>query len=285
VAKERGAKLVLLPLDVEGRIDLERARALIGERCKVLAFTWVSNVLGAVNPVRELAALGKARGALVFVDAAQAAPHFPLQLKDMGVDAAAFSAHKMLGPTGVGCLWADESVLAAMPPWQGGGSMISRVSPELVTWNRLPWKFEAGTPDIAGVVGFGAAVKYLKDLGWEGLRSHEEGLCAYALERLSTAEGLTLFGPRQARDRVGVFSFSLQGVDPGDAGALLDAQGIEVRVGHHCAQPLMEELHVPGLIRASAYLYNTTAEIDALVTGLKRAVSKLRPAAPTAAKA
>jgi cysteine desulfurase / selenocysteine lyase len=285
VARERGAKLVLLPLDAEGRIDVAAARGLIGGRCKVLAFTWVSNVLGGVNPVRELAALGHARGAMVFVDAAQAAPHFPLGLKDLGVDAAAFSAHKMLGPTGVGCLWAKESLLEAMPPWQGGGSMISRVTPELVTWTRLPWKFEAGTPNIADVVAFGAAVKYLKDLGWDALREHEESLCAYGLEQLAGVEGLKLYGPKQAKDRVAVFSFALEGVDAGDAGALLDAQGIEVRVGHHCAQPLMDSLGLAGLIRASAYLYNTREELDALVAGLKRAVSKLRPASPAAAKA
>ncbi|HTB22318.1 MAG TPA: SufS family cysteine desulfurase [bacterium] len=285
IAKERGAKLVLLPLDAAGRIDLGSARALITERCKVLAFTWVSNVLGGVNAVGELAALGKAKGAMVFVDAAQAAPHFPLNLAQCGADAAAFSAHKMLGPTGVGVLWAREALLEAMPPWQGGGSMISSVSPELVTWNRLPWKFEAGTPNIADVVAFGAAVKYLKAIGWEALRAHEEALCAYALKKLAGVDGLKLYGPSGPRDRVAVFSFSLAGVDAGDAGALLDAQGIEVRVGNHCAQPLMEELCVPGLIRASAYLYNSPGEIDALVAGLERVVSKLRPAASAAAKA
>jgi cysteine desulfurase/selenocysteine lyase len=285
VAKETGAKLVLLPLDEDGRIDVERARALITERCKVLAFTWVSNVLGGVNSVRELALLGREKGALVFVDAAQAAPHFPLNLKDLGVDAAAFSAHKMLGPTGVGVFWARESVLAAMEPWQGGGSMISRVTPELVTWNRLPWKFEAGTPNIADVVAFGAAVKYLKDLGWEDLRAHEAELTAYGLERLAEVEGLKLYGPKTPLGRVAVFSFALEGVDATDAGALLDAQGIEVRVGHHCAQPLMDSLGVAGLIRASAYLYNTREEIDALVAGLNKVVSRLREPSSGAAKA
>jgi len=285
VAKERGAKLVLLPLDQAGRIDVGAARALITERCKVLAFTWVSNVLGGVNAVEELAALGKARGALVFVDAAQAAPHFALRLAERGVDAAAFSAHKMLGPTGVGCLWAREALLESMPPWQGGGSMISSVSPDLVTWNRLPWKFEAGTPNIADVVAFGAAIKYLKNLGWDALQAYEDGMTTYALQKLARVDGLKLYGPKEPKDRVAVFSFSLDGVDASDAGALLDAQGIEVRVGHHCAQPLMDSLCVAGLIRASAYLYNTTAEIDALVSGLEKVVSKLRPAAASAAKA
>jgi cysteine desulfurase/selenocysteine lyase len=278
VAKERGAKLVMLPLDASGRVDLGRAAALIGPRTKVLAFAWVSNVLGGVNPARELLALGQAQGALTFVDAAQAAPHFPLALTDLGCDAAAFSAHKMLGPTGVGVLWAREALLAAMRPWQGGGSMISRVTPELITWNRLPWKFEAGTPNIADVVAFGAALKFLKDLGWEGIAAHEAKLTAYGLERLKAVPGLKLHGPAEAKDRVAVFSFELDGVDPTDAGALLDAQGIEVRVGHHCCQPLMDSLGVAGLIRASAYLYNTEAELDRLAEGLTRIVRRLGPA-------
>jgi cysteine desulfurase/selenocysteine lyase len=284
IARETGAKLVYLPLDADGRIDLGAARTLVGPRCKVLAFAWVSNVLGGINPVRALAALGKAQGALVFVDAAQAAPHFALNLKDSGVDAAAFSAHKMLGPTGVGVLWAQETLLAAMPPWQGGGSMISRVTQDLVTWNRLPWKFEAGTPNIADVVAFGAAVKYLKTLGWEALRAHEADLTAYALKKLRGVDGLRLYGPAGPEERVAVFSFSLDGVDPTDAGALLDAQGIEVRAGHHCAQPLMDALGVQGLVRASAYLYTTRGEIDALATGLEKVLSRLRPASSSAAK-
>jgi cysteine desulfurase/selenocysteine lyase len=201
------------------------------------------------------------------------------------VDAAAFSAHKMLGPTGVGVLWAREELLEAMPPWQGGGSMIRNVSRDLVTWNRLPWKFEAGTPNIADVVAFGAAIKYLKDLGWEALQAYEAGLTTYALRKLAGVEGLKLFGPAAPEDRVAVFSFSLAGVDPFDAGALLDAQGIEVRVGHHCAEPLMGCLGVNGLIRASAYLYNTAGEIDALAAGLDKVVAKLRPASASAAKA
>ncbi len=269
VARETGARLVLLPLGDDGRVDLERAQALITSRCKVLTFPWVSNVLGAVNPVRELAALGKARGALVFVDAAQAAPHFALDLGELGADAVAFSAHKMLGPTGVGVLWGDEGFLAALHPWQGGGSMISRVTPELVTWNRPPWRFEAGTPNIADVVAFGTALEFLETLGWDAVQAHEARLTAHGLERLAAVDGLTLHGPSTAADRVGVFSFELDGIDPGDAGALLDARGIEVRVGHHCCQPLMDSLGVSGLVRASTYIYNTEAEIDTLVAGLE----------------
>lgn len=285
VAKEKGAKLVLLPLDAEGRIDLKAAAKLIGPRTKALAFGWVSNVLGAVNDVKALARLGKAHGALVFVDAAQAAPHFALNLKDQGVDAAAFSAHKMLGPTGVGVLWGAESLLAAMDPWQGGGGMISRVTPELVTWNRLPWKFEAGTPNVADVAAFRASLQWLKDIGWAELEAREAQLTVYALERLKTVEGLRLYGPSTPARRIAVFSFTLEGVDSGDAGALLDAMGIEVRVGHHCCQPLMDSLGIPGTLRASAYVYNSEAEIDALVAGLGKAAAKLRKASPSAAKA
>ncbi len=286
IAKERGARLVPLPLDQDGRIDLEAARRLVGPRCRVLAFTWVSNVLGAVNPVEELAALGRSVGALVFVDAAQAAPHFALRLKERGVDAAALSAHKMLGPTGVGVLWGRESLLEGLRPWQTGGSMIETVDFETVTWNRLPWRLEAGTPNIAGAVGFHAALDYLRALGWPAVEAHERALCARALAALRGVEGLRLRGPAAPEGRVAVFSFSLEGVDPFDAGALLDAQGIEVRVGNHCAQPLMAHLGAgDGLIRASAYLYNTASEIDALAEGLRRAVSKLRRPTPAAAKA
>jgi cysteine desulfurase/selenocysteine lyase len=285
IAKEKGAKLVILPLDQEGRIDLKAAARLIGPRTKVLAFSWVSNVLGAVNDVKALARLGKAQGALVFVDAAQAAPHFALNLKEQGIDAAAFSAHKMLGPTGVGVLWGTENLLAAMEPWQGGGSMISRVTPELVTWNRLPWKFEAGTPNIADVAAFRASLQWLKDIGWAELEAREAQLTVYALEKLKAVEGLKLYGPSTPAKRIAVFSFTLDGVDSGDAGALLDAMGIEVRVGHHCCQPLMDGFGIPGTIRASAYVYNNEAEIDTLVAGLDKAAAKLRGASPSAAKA
>jgi cysteine desulfurase/selenocysteine lyase len=284
VAKEKGAKLVLLPLTEEGFIDLKAAATLIGPRTRVLAFTWVSNVSGAVNDVKALAKLGKAAGALVFADAAQAAPHFPLALRESGVDAAAFSAHKMLGPTGVGVLWAREELLAALEPWQGGGSMISRVTSERVTWNRLPWKFEAGTPNIADVVAFGAALQWFKALGWQDWSAREAQLTVYGLERLKSVEGLRLWGPSTPARRVSTFSFTLDGVDNGDAGALLDAQGIEVRVGHHCCQPLMDYWGIPGTIRASAYIYNTESELDALAEALKKIVAKLRPASPWAAK-
>jgi cysteine desulfurase/selenocysteine lyase len=285
IAKETGAKLVLLPLDAEGRIDKAQAAKLIGPRTKLLTFGWVSNVLGGVNDVKGLAALGKAQGARVFVDAAQSAPHFAQNYKDLGIDAASFSAHKMLGPTGVGVLWAEERFLDSLGPYQGGGSMISRVTPELITWNKIPWRFEAGTPNIADVAAFRAAIQWLKDAGWADLEAREAQMVVYGLEKLKQVDGLKLYGPKTPADRVAVFSFTLDGIDSGDAGALLDAQGIEVRVGHHCCQPLMDSLGIAGTIRASAYVYNTEAEIDALVHGLNRVIAKLRPASPSAAKA
>jgi cysteine desulfurase/selenocysteine lyase len=275
IAQETGALIKVAGLDGEGRIDLASVKSLLGPRTKVFAFAWVSNVLGAINPARELAALGKAQGALVVVDAAQAAPHFALHVKDLGADFVAFSAHKMLGPTGLGVLWGREEVLEAMPPWQGGGSMILSVSAEQITWNRLPWKFEAGTPNIADAVAFAESLKYLKDLGWEALEAHEQALTKHALSRLQAIEGLTLYGPRTPQERLGVFSFNLEGVDAGDAGAILDSLGLELRVGNLCAQPLMKHFACAGMIRASFYLYNTLEEVDLLAEGLKRAQKML----------
>lgn len=282
LAQATGAKLRLLPLDPDGRIDIEAAKKTFSAKTKIFAFGWISNVLGAINPAKELTALAKAHGAMVLIDAAQAVPHFALNVKELGADFVAFSAHKMLGPTGVGCLWGEERVLAAMDPWQGGGSMISTVSAEQVTWNRLPWKFEAGTPNIADVAAFAASAQYLKGLGWEAMQAHEASLIAHALPRLKAVPGLRLHGPQGAEGRVGVFSFNLDGVDAGDCGQILDSLGIEVRAGNHCAQPLMSQLGCAGTVRASTYIYNTTAEIDALIDGLLRAQKMLGKSAAKA---
>jgi SufS family cysteine desulfurase len=275
LAQEKGAVLKVAALDGEGFIDLASVKALLSPRTKVFAFGWVSNVLGGINSAKELAALAKAHGALVVVDAAQAAPHFAMNVEDLGADFVAFSAHKMLGPTGLGVLWGKEAVLNAMPPWQGGGSMITTVSAEEITWNKLPWKFEAGTPNIADAVAFAEALKYMKTLGWEALEAHEKALTERALERLKAVDGLTLYGPQTAKNRLGVFSFNLAGVDAGDAGAILDSLGLELRVGNLCAQPLMKHFACAGMIRASFYLYNTLEEVDLLVEGLKRAQKML----------
>jgi cysteine desulfurase/selenocysteine lyase len=275
IAQEKGAVIKVASLDANGLIDTASVKALLGPKTKVFAFTWISNVLGGINPTEALVKLGKAQGAMVLVDAAQASPHFALNVKALGADFVAFSAHKMLGPTGVGVLWGREAALEAMPPWQGGGSMISTVSADSITWNRLPWKFEAGTPNIADVVAFGASIEYLKDLGWDAIAVHEKTLIEAALPRLLAVSGLNLYGPKTAEGRLGVFSFNLQGVDAGDAGALLDSMGIELRVGNHCAQPLMKHLGCTGTIRASFYLYNTLQEVDQLMAGLAKVQSML----------
>ena len=275
LAQEKGAIIKVAGLDAAGLIDLASVKALLSPRTKVFAFGWVSNVLGGINPAQELCALAKAQGALVVVDAAQAAPHFALHVKELGADFVAFSAHKMLGPTGLGVLWGKEAILAGMEPWQGGGSMISSVTAESIQWNRLPWKFEAGTPNIADAVAFAESLKYLKNMGWEALEVHEKALTEYALDRLKSIEGLTLFGPQTADQRIGVFSFNLAGIDPGDAGAILDSLGLEVRVGNLCAQPLMKHFACSGMVRASFYLYNTKAEVDLLIEGVLRAQKML----------
>jgi cysteine desulfurase/selenocysteine lyase len=270
IAKEKGAVLKYLPLAEDGRIDLEKGKALFTAKTRMVAVSWVSNVLGMVNPVAEIVALAKGVGAMVLLDAAQAAPHFALNLKDTGADFAAFSSHKMLGPTGVGVLWGKEAVLEAMPPYQGGGSMIEKVSKDGITWNRLPWRFEAGTPDIGGVIALGEAVKYLSALGWEAIQAHEALLSERMLGHFAKIEGLRLYGSPRAEGRIAVFSFNLEGVNAQDVGALLDSMGLALRVGNHCAQPLMSRFECAGMVRASFYLYNTLEEADALAAALAK---------------
>ena len=277
IAKEKGVQVRFIPLTQDGRLDMEAAAKLVGPKTKLVAFSWVSNVLGTINDVDSLATLARKHGAAVAVDAAQAAPHFYLDLQNHDFDFVAFSAHKMLGPTGVGVLWGRKQLLEAMPPYQGGGSMISTVDSEGSTWNEVPWKFEAGTPDIAGVVAFGPALGYFKNIGWEALAEWEETLKEKALAGLKSIPGLKLFGPADTKDRVAVFSFNLEGINPQDIGAMMDSYGIAMRVGNHCAQPLMACYQVPGMVRASFYLYNTLEEVDAMVAGLKKAQKMLQP--------
>ena len=279
IAKEKGATLKYLPLTDGGQIDLDAGKALFTAKTKMVAFSWVSNVLGVVNPALEIVKLAKSVGAKVLIDAAQAAPHFALKLKDTGADFAAFSAHKMLGPTGVGVLWGKEAALEALPPYQGGGSMIERVSKDGITWNRLPWRFEAGTPNIAGVIAFGAALKYLNALGWEAIQKHEAELAEAMLGHLSNIEGLRLYGGAKVEDKIAVFSFNLEGTNAQDVGALLDSMGLALRVGNHCAQPLMARFECPGMVRASFYLYNSLDEVDALAAAILR-VQKMLGKAP-----
>jgi cysteine desulfurase/selenocysteine lyase len=260
-----------LPLDDDGHIDLERGKSLFTAKTKIVAVSWVSNVLGMINPVSEISRLAKSVGALMLLDAAQAAPHFALKLSETGADFAAFSSHKMLGPTGVGVLWGREEVLASLPPYQGGGSMIEKVSQEEITWNKAPWRFEAGTPNIADVIAFAEALRYLEKIGWEALQAHEYELGMAALKRLLKVDGLRLYGRQRMDDRVSVFSFNLEGVNSQDLGALLDSMGIAIRAGNHCAQPLMARFACPGMARASFYLYNTLEEAEKLGDAVERA--------------
>ncbi len=270
-AARTGARLVYVPVTDEGELDLDAyTRLLEEERPKLVAVTMMSNVLGTLPPIQQMIAHAHAAGAIVLVDGAQAVPHVPVDVRALDCDFLAFSGHKMLGPTGIGVLWGRRELLEAMPPFMGGGDMIREVHLSGSTWNDLPWKFEAGTPAIIEAVGLGAAVDYLSALGMERVHAHEQALTAYALERLASIADLTIYGP-PANRRGGVVSFTLADIHPHDLATLLDREGIAVRAGHHCAQPLMERYRLPATTRASFYVYTTSAEIDVLVAALERA--------------
>ena len=236
-----------------------------------MAVSHMSNVLGTINPVRQLADLAHAKGAVMVVDGAQSVPHMPVDVNELDCDFLAFSGHKMLGPTGIGVLYGREVLLDEMEPYQGGGSMIADVTCDTATWNEIPYKFEAGTPDVAGAIGLGTAIDYLQRLGMSNVRQHELEITSYALDALSTVKDLMIFGPRDPENRGGVISFNIFDIHPHDVGTILDQQGIAIRAGHHCCQPLMSWLDVPGTARASFYIYNTKDEVDALVAGLEKA--------------
>ena len=265
LAQATGAKLAFLGVTDGGTLRMEELEARLTPRTKLVAVTHMSNVLGTINPVEDLITRAHARGALVLVDAAQSAPHLELNVTRMGCDALAFSAHKMLGPTGVGVLYAREALLERMDPFLGGGEMISDVQLTSSTWNDVPWKFEAGTPNIGGVIAFGEALRYLERLGMAQVQAHERELTQVALARLSQVSGVTLYGPRDVAQRGGVVSFNVEGLHPHDVGTVLDAEGVAIRAGHHCAKPLMRRLGVAATARASFYLYNTREEVDRLV--------------------
>ncbi len=269
VAGRTGAVLRFVDVTAEGRLDLDDFDRLLGPRTRLVAFTHVSNSLGTVNPVRDLVQRAHGAGALALVDGAQAAPHLTLDVADLGCDFYAFSSHKMCGPTGIGVLWSRRELLEDMPPYQGGGEMISEVTLEGSKWAAIPHKFEAGTPNIAGAVGFAEAIRFLREVGMDSIAAHEAELIGYALAALSDIPGLTLFGPREAR--ASVFSFTFGDIHPHDLSTILDQRGIAIRAGHHCNQPLMDHFGVSGTARASLYLYNTPSEIDALVEGLAMA--------------
>ncbi|MGI8587990.1 MAG: cysteine desulfurase [Chloroflexia bacterium] len=266
IAAERGVVLRYIPVDDDGRLILDDLERLL-EGVKMVAVAGMSNVLGTINPLPTIIEAAHRHGALVLVDAAQSVPHLPVDVQALGCDFLAFSSHKMLGPTGIGVLYGKRVLLEAMPPYMGGGDMIRTVSLERSTWNDLPWKFEAGTPAIAGAVGLGAAVDYLSALGMEHVYAHEQALIAYALDRLAAMPGLRVYGP-PASERGGVAAFSLAEIHPHDIASLLDQRGIAVRAGHHCCQPLMDRFDVPALARASFYIYNTQDDVDRLISGL-----------------
>ena len=272
LAAEKGIRVLYVPITGDGLLDMpEFERMLANNPVKLVTVMHGSNVLGTINPIREMADKAHAAGALLLVDGAQSAPHMPVDVQALDADFYAFSGHKMVGPTGSGILYGKRDILEAMPPWIGGGDMIERVTFDGSTWNELPYKFEAGTPSIAEAIGLGLAVDYLSELGMGRVHAHEQALTAYALERLVEIPGLTLYGPQNPAQRGAVMAFSLDRIHPHDLAQVLDAEGIAVRAGHHCAQPLHSLFSVGATTRASFYLYNQPSEVDALVEGLYNA--------------
>ncbi|MGD8319651.1 MAG: cysteine desulfurase [Gemmatimonadota bacterium] len=269
VARRTGARLRYVELDDQGRLILDDLPSLLSDRTRMVAVSHVSNSLGTVNPVKEIAAAARAVGALVLVDGAQGAVHSPVDVQDLGVDFYAFSGHKMCGPTGIGALWARRDLLESMGPYQGGGEMIQFVERDMSTWAEVPHKFEAGTPNIAGAIGFGAAVDFLSRVGMDAIAEHERALMAYAMERVGAVKGIEIFGPESLDERSAVLSFILGDAHPHDISTILDAEGVAVRAGHHCAQLVMKRFGVSATARASFYFYNTTEEVDRLVHGLE----------------
>jgi cysteine desulfurase / selenocysteine lyase len=273
LAGRTGARLRFIPLDDEQRLDLGSLDTIIGERTRLVSIGHVSNAVGTINPVREIGRRAHEVGAVMMVDGAQSAPHLPVDVAELECDFFAFSGHKMCGPTGIGGLWGRRALLEKMPPFHGGGDMIEHVELERCTYAPLPQRFEAGTPNIAGVVGMGAAVEFLESVGREAILAHERALLAYAVERLTEVPDMRIFGPRALEERSGVVSFTLADVHPHDLATILDADGVAIRAGHHCAQPLMRHLGVGATTRASFYLYNTHSDVDRLVDALHHARS------------
>jgi cysteine desulfurase / selenocysteine lyase len=269
LCEQTGATLRVVPMTSSGEIDLDAARGIVNPRTRLLAFGHVSNALGTIHPVAELVALAKSVGAKVLIDGAQGIPHMRVDMQTLGCDFYAFSAHKLFAPTGIGVLWGREELLNAMPPWQGGGDMILSVSFEKTTYNSLPWKFEAGTPHIAGAVGLGAAIDYLEHLDFESAAGWEQELLEYGSAVLEDIDGLRIIGT--APHKAAVISFALDGVHPHDIGTIVDHAGVAIRTGHHCAMPVMEFYGVPATARASFAFYNTKAEIDRLAAALLQA--------------
>jgi cysteine desulfurase/selenocysteine lyase len=263
---EKGAKLRVAPINDEGELLLDEFAKLLGPRTKLAAVTHVSNALGTINPLKRMVELAHARNVPVLVDGAQAVPHMKVDVQALDCDFYTFSGHKVYGPTGIGVLYGKSDLLNAMPPYQGGGDMISSVTFNKTTYNKLPYKFEAGTPDIAGVIGLGAALDYVNGLGIERIGAHEHDLLVYATEALSAIPDVRVIGT--AKEKAAVVSFIIEGVHPHDIGTILDQQGIAIRTGHHCSQPIMERFGIPATARASFAVYNTRGEVDALIRGI-----------------
>ena len=268
LARRKKAILKRIPITVCGHLDLSNLDSIISPKTRLVAVSHMSNVLGTINPVAEIAAVAKKYGAVVLADGAQSVPHMPVNVKELGVDFYAFSSHKMLGPTGVGVLWGRKELLEKMPPFNFGGEMIREVSFDRITWAELPWKFEGGTPNIADVVAFDAALTYLEQLGMDNIRKHEIELTQYAIDKLSKIDGLEIQGPQDAAQRGGAISFTDPTIHPHDISTFLDVKGIAVRAGHHCAQPLMRVMGKVATARASLYVYNDEKDIDALYDAL-----------------
>ena len=268
LCEEKAAKLRVAPIDDKGDVDMAAFERLLTPRTKIVAVSHVSNALGTINPVVRMTELAHAAGALVLVDGAQAAPHLRVDVRAIGCDFYAFSGHKVYGPSATGALYGREALLAAMPPWQGGGDMIASVSFEKSTWNELPYKFEAGTPNVAGVIALGAAIDWVGKIGLDNIAAHEHELLEHGTRLLSELPGLRLVGT--AREKAGVLSFVLEGVHPHDVGTVLDHEGIAVRTGHHCAQPVMDRFGIPATTRASLACFNTKQELDALARGIRK---------------
>ncbi|EAC2499732.1 cysteine desulfurase [Listeria monocytogenes] len=269
LAKRKGAVLKYIELEEDGTISVEQAKKTIGEKTKIVALAHVSNVLGTITPIKEIAAIAHQFGAVILVDGAQAVPHMEVNVVDLDADFYAFSGHKMMAPTGIGALYGKRELLDAMEPTEFGGEMIDFVELYDSTWKELPWKFEAGTPIIGGAIALGAAIDYLAKVGLANIHAHEQALASYAIEEMSKIEGITIYGPKDASKRCGLVTFNIEGAHPHDIATILDEDGIAIRAGHHCAQPLMKWLDVSSTARASFYIYNTKEEIDALIDGLK----------------
>ncbi|HLJ96646.1 MAG TPA: cysteine desulfurase [Gemmataceae bacterium] len=269
LCEERGAVLRVVPIDDQGEMELDEYEKLLNPRTRLVSVVHVSNALGTVNPVREIIALAHRRNIPVLIDGAQAVPHMPVDVQELDCDFYAFSGHKVYGPTGIGVLYGKAAFLEMMPPYQGGGDMISSVTFAKTTYNTLPYKFEAGTPHIAGAVGLRAALEYVRTIGLDVVAAHEQQLLAYVTQTISDVPGVRLVGT--ARERAGVVSFVLEGVHPHDLGQILDQEGVAIRTGHHCCQPIMDRFHLPATARASFAVYNTKEDVDALVAGLYKA--------------